>query len=194
MAEPVRLFQLMPDRLESMAGPIRDRLCQDQQIKGLRLAWDVVSGKLQEALRSALDYNVVDIFAECWARAKPVWEVVEAARAGEPCNIELGKHELSRELNPVIAVTIGSCPCIELRFKFVVSAHIRGAQLSIVNGHIASGKLGEAWASARLNYEDIQLHSPAESPKLAIGGSFDFPPPGIAIPGLAWPMQGVAAD
>jgi hypothetical protein len=186
MADAVLLNALLPDRLGSVAGRIKDRLCQDEQVNGMRLAWDFVADKLQEALKSALDCRVVDIIAECWAKAAPVAEIVASANRppGEPCVIQLGEHELSRELKPVVAVTIGSCPCVELNFLFEISAHIGGVRLSIVDGHIVGGDLGEAWASAQLSYEGLPLHPASESRKLPIGGVFEFTPPGSAIPGI----------
>ena len=195
MAESIRLSQLLPDRLDSIERPIRERLCQDKEVNGLALAWEVVGGKVQEALKSALDCNVVDILAECWSRAPQVAELLASAGrlSDDSCIIELGEHELSHELNPVVAVRIGSCPCIELNFALTVSARIGGAQLSIVNGHIASGELGEAWAGGQLSYEGIPLHSELESRKLSIGGGFEFTPPGIAIPGLGRPAHEAAA-
>jgi hypothetical protein len=195
MADAVRLNALLPDRLGSVAGQIRDRLCQDEQVNGMKLAWDFVADKLQEALKSALDCRVVDILAECWARAAPVAKIVESAGrpSGEPCVIQLGEHELSRELKPVVAVTIGSCPCVELNFLFEVSAHIGGVRLSIVDGHIVGGDLGEAWASAQLSYEGVPLHPASESRKLSIGGVFEFASPGIAIPGIGRVAKGMAS-
>ena len=80
---------------------------------------------------------------------------------GERSVVELGEHELKRELQPVIAVTIAPCPCIELKFLFALTAHIGGVRLSIVDGHIVGGDLGELWASAQLSYEGTPLHPAA---------------------------------
>lgn len=189
MTEPVRLNALLPDRLESMAGQIKDRLCQDEQVNGMKLAWGFVADKLHEALKSALDCKVVDILAECWAQAAPVAEIADSSSRprSRPCIVQLGEHELSRELKPIVAVTIGSCPCVELSFLFAISAHVSGVRLSIVEGCIVGGDLGEAWASAQLSYQGVPLHPAAETRRLAIGGGFKFAPPGIAIPGLAGP-------
>jgi hypothetical protein len=187
MADAVRLNALLPDRLDSLAGQIKDRLCQDEKVDGLNLAWDFVGNKLHDALKSALDCKVVDILAECWAQAAPVRDLVQTASrpAAEPIVIRLGGHELSRELKPVVSVTIGSCPCIELNFQLAVSAHLSGVCLSIVDGHIVGGDIGEAWASGQLSYEDIPLYPSSETRKRPIGGRFEFTRPGIAVPGLA---------
>jgi len=187
MAEAVKLCSLLPEQLDSMAAKIQDQLCRDEQIKGMKLAWDFVADKLHEALKSALDSKVVDILAECWATAEPVARLAQSTcqSPGRPCVIHLGEHKLDRELKPVIAVTIGSCPCIELEFLFALSAQIGGVSLSVVDGYIVGGDLGEAWASAELSYEGVPLHPKAETRRVPIGGAFDLTTPGIAIPGLA---------
>lgn len=187
MADAILLNALLPERLDSVVGQIKDRLCQDEQVNGMKLAWDFVAGQLHEALKSALDCPVADVLAECWAKAEPVAKLAASAGAAhaKPCIVQIGEHELSRELNPVISVTIGSCPCVELSMLFEVSAQISGVRLSIVDGHITGGDLGEAWASAQLSYEGVPVHPKSETRKLAIGGRFEFTAPGIAIPGLA---------
>ena len=196
MAEAVRLIALVPDRLESIAGQIKDRLCQDEQVKGMKLAWDYVANRLDEALKSSLDCPVVDILAECWAKAAPVAEALGTSDRppGQPCIVQLGEHQLTRELEPVVAVTIGSCPCVEISFLFGISAHVSGVSLSIADGHITGGNLGEAWASAQLSCEGVALHPGSETRKLPIGGSFEFASPGIAIPGIAGRSGPVAEE
>jgi hypothetical protein len=98
--------------------------------------------------------------------------------------IELGAHEIVRELEPVVAVTIGSCPCVELKFTFTVTGKFGGVKLCVMDAHIVGGSPGEAWAMAQLSYNGVPLHDAAESRKLALPGAFDFPQPGIPIPRL----------
>ena len=85
----------------------------------------------------------------------------------------------------MITVTIGACPCVELRFTLALAAHIGGVRLAVTDGHIISGELGEVWASVQLSYVGTPLHPSSESRKLAIPASFKFDPPGIEIPRLA---------
>ncbi len=189
MDDGLRLRDLLPDRFDSMAIVAKDRLCQDREINGMKLAWGAVADKLGEALDAALDHRVIDIIAESWAQAEPVVKLASSVvrSPGKPCIIQLGQHEISREMKPVVSVTIGSCPCIELSFLLEVTAHVSGVRVTIVDGYIASGDLGEAWASGKLSFEGVPLHSQAESRKLPIGKGFHFDPPGVAIPGLGRP-------
>jgi len=84
-------------------------------------------------------------------------------------------------MKPVIAVTIGSCPCVEIDFEFAVSARFGGVQLTIVDGHITGGQAGEAWASAQLSCQGVPLHDAADTRKMPIPGSFEFKAPGVPI-------------
>ena len=95
--------------------------------------------------------------------------------------VELGQHDLQRELHPIVAVTIAPCPSVELKFVLALSANVGGVRLLIVDGHIVGGDLGELWASAQLSYEGTPLHPPQESARVGVPGEFAFDPPGIKI-------------
>ena len=113
---------------------------------------------------------------------------------GERSLVEFGEHDISRELNPTIAVTIAPCPCIELNFTLALAAHVSGVRLAIVDGHLVGGDLGELWASAQLSYEGVPLHPEQESARIAAPGEFNFVAPGIKIPLLSGQAVEGAAD
>ena len=187
MASGVRLGALLPKRLDSVAGQVRTRMCNDPDVGGMKLAWNFIGSQLQDALASMLDCDLLEVLAGAWAKAAPLADFADPAKPppGERSVIELGEHDVTRELNPVIAVTIGSCPCVELKFNFALAAHVGGVRLAIVDGHIVGGDLGELWASAQLSYEGVPLHPEQESAKIGVQGKFSFAPPGIKIPLLA---------
>jgi len=187
MVDDVSLGSLLPARLDSLDEQVRARLCQDDQVGGMKLAWDFIGKELGTSLKSVLDCDLLEIFALTWAKAAPLAELADPAKhpPGERSLVELGGHDLNRDFHPVIAVTIGSCPCVELRFTLALAANIGGVRLAVTNGHIISGDLGEVWASVQLSYEGTPLHPPPESRKLALPAEFRFDPPGIEIPRLA---------
>ena len=187
MANGLPLSALLPDRLDSMAERVRGKLGEDEQARGMKLAWDYVGKQLHGALKSVLDVDIVEILAKAWAKSDALSGLADPTghSPGERTLIELGEHEVSRELHPTVAVTITSCPCVELKFTLAVSAHVGGANLAIVDGHIVGGELGETWASAILSYDGVPLHSPAESSKVELPGEFALVSPGIPILGLA---------
>jgi hypothetical protein len=183
----VPLSALIPARLESIADRVKARMCDDEQIGGMKLAWDFIGGELQNALKAVLDCDLIEILGGVWAKAAPLAEFADPNKhpPGERSVVDLGEHDVSRELNPVVAVTIGSCPCVELNFTFALTAHVGGVRLAIVDGHLVGGDLGELWASGQLSYEGVPLHPEQESAKVGVPGEFSFSPPGIKIPGLA---------
>ena len=182
----LKMSDLLPERLDKVEAEARKRLCENEDIGCMKLAWDYVGSELQGALKSALDCDALTVFAKTWATANALSEHADPAKhpPGERSVIELGAHEISRELEPVIAVTIGSCPCVELKFLFKVTGNFGGVKLTVMDAHITGGSPGEAWATAQLSYNGIPLHEAAESRKLPLPGAFEFPAPGIPIPRL----------
>ena len=171
-------------------------MCDDQQIGGMKLAWGFIGSQLQDALRSVLDCDLLEVLGGAWAKAAPLADFADPAKQppGERSVVELGEHDVTRELEPVVAVTIGACPSVELKFTLALAAHVGGARLSIVDGHLVGGDLGELWASAQLSYDGVPLHPAQESTKIGVPGEFSFAPPGIKIPLLAGRAVEGAAD
>jgi hypothetical protein len=188
VAEGLRVADLLPDRLDGAAEEARKSLCGNEEIGRMSLAWGYIGDQLEGALHSALDCDLLELFGKGWASAKLLADYADPEKhpPGERSVVELGAHDFGRDLHPIVAVTIGSCPCIELKFTFAVTAHFGGLRLTIGDGHILAGATGDAWTSAQLSYNGVPLHEAAESRKLALPGQFSFASPGIAI-GLARP-------
>jgi hypothetical protein len=162
-------------------------MCDNQQVGGMKLAWDFVGGQLQNAIKSVLDCDLLEILGGVWAKAAPLADLADPAKnpPGKRSVVKLGKHDISRDLKPVVAVTIGTCPCVELNFTLALAAHVSGVRLWILDGYLIGGDLGELWASAQLSYEGVALHPAQESTKFGVPGEFNLASPGIKIPGLA---------
>lgn len=186
MADGLPLSALLPDRLDGVADQVKSRLCSDDKVERMDLAWDLIGDELHGALKSVLDCDLIGVVAKGWAEAAALSDYADPARHphGERSVVEIGEHDFQRDFEPVVGVTIASCPSVELRFKFVLTAHLGGAKLSILDGHILGGTLGPSWASAQLSYAGVPLHPVGETRKCAIPGSFSFEAPGIAIPQL----------
>ena len=177
----MKVSDLLPERLDGLGEAAREALCRDQQVGGMKLAWDYVSRRLDEALRSALDCDLMEVLAQGWANSRLMGGYAAAATSAEPTEVELGEHEVSRELNPVVAVTIGPCPCVELEFNVALSARFGGLKLEIADRHITGGRPGEVWAGAAVSFRDLTLCE-AESRRLQLPGEFRFAAPGVPIP------------
>ncbi|MCY7338559.1 MAG: hypothetical protein LH465_01145 [Sphingomonas bacterium] len=184
MAEGLPLSALLPDRLDGVAERVKGQLCENEQVGGMDLAWDFIGKEIHGALSSVLDCDLIGVLAKGWAEAAALSDYADPAKhpPGERSVVELGEHDFSREFEPVIGVTVASCPCVELRFTFALTAHVGGVKLAILDGHVTGGELGESWASAELSYAGVPLHPKTETNKLAIPGAFTFDAPGIPIP------------
>ena len=187
MAEGVPLHSLLPDKLDTLTEAARTRLCEDEQASAMNLAWSVVGDELKQALCSVLGDDLVQLLARAWASMPQVAGLADVIRdeKGKPQVVEIGAHEFSHELHPVVAVTIGSCPCAELAFTFAVSARVSGVRLKIRAGHVIAADLGELWASARLALQDIPVDTKGETRRIALSHAIEFDGPGIPIAGLA---------
>ena len=186
MADGLPLSALLPERLDGVAERVKDQLCEDEKVGGMDLAWDFIGKEIHGALSSVLDGDLIGVLAKGWAEAAALSDYADPAKhpPGERSVVELGEHDFNREFEPVIGVTVASCPCIELRFTFALTAHVGGVKLAILDGHVTGGEMGESWASAELSYAGVPLHPASETKKIAIPGAFSFALPGIAIPRL----------
>ena len=196
MPKSIALSDLLPDKLDSVADRARDRMCDNEEIGRMKLAWGYIGKELNKALKSALDHDLLDVLGKSWAGFSELAAFADPAKhpPGERSIVELGEHEIKRELHPVIAVTVAPCPCVELKFLLALTANISGVRLSILDGHIVGGDLGELWASAQLSYGDTPLHSRRESAKVGVPGEFAFAAPGIQIPRItSRPVEGAAS-
>lgn len=191
MADGLPLSALLPDRLDGVAEQVRGQMCSDEKVAKMDLAWDFIGDELHGALKSVLDCDLIGVVAKGWAEAAALSDYADPARhpPGERSVVEIGEHDFNRDFEPVVGVTVASCPCVELRFKFALTAHLGGAKLSIMDGHILGGTLGPSWASAQLSYAGVPLHPASETKKCAIPGTFAFEAPGIAIPKLPSPTR-----
>ena len=189
MAKSVRLGDLLPEKLDSVADRARERMCDDKEIGRMKLAWGYIGKELNKALQSALDCDLLEVLGKSWAGFGELAAFADPDKhpPGERSVVDLAQHELKRELHPVIAVTVAPCPCIELKFLLELTANVGGVRLSILDGHITGGDLGELWASAQLSYEGTPLHPPQESAKVGVPGEFAFDAPGIKIPRITSP-------
>ena len=128
----VKMSDLLPERLDRVGEEARKTLSENEDIGCMKLAWDYVGSELANALKSALDCDAFTVFAKTWATAEQLADYADPAKhpPDERSVIELAAHEISRALEPVIAVTIGSCPCVELKFTFTVTGNFGGVALS----------------------------------------------------------------
>ena len=189
MAEgALRVSDLLPDRLDRMGEEAKRKLCENDEIGCMKLAWDFIASELRRALKEALDCELLEVVAKRWAEAELLVEHsdLEKYPPGKRWALDFCPQELSYEVHPVVSVTVGACPCTDIEFTLAISGHLSGLRLFVEGGHIIGGSVGEGWASAELSYGGVALHGPAETKKRAIPGRFAFAAPGLKIPRRAF--------
>jgi hypothetical protein len=177
------LADLLPERLEGIEKRVKDQLCEDPGVGGSKLAWGLVGSEVEKALKSVLDCDLLEVLGKAWATARALQAYADPALhpPGETGIVHLGEREIERELHPVISVTIGDCPPMELRFTLTLRAHLSGLAVSLRCPFVTGGTAGDAQVSASLSYGEVELVKPEESRKLALPGRFGFDPP-LEIP------------
>ena len=189
MAQPddATLADLFPEEVE--LGPaMADAEARPDASGALQAAslipWDLVGGPVWDALRGLLDRDPVELFADGWTKAQAFRNYADPAKYPPDQTIvaHLGDHEFTRDLHPVITVSIPGCPPCALRFTVALEAWFSGVALSIRDGYILGGRTGDATLSAELKYRDISLIPEQKTRKLKLPGRFRFRPPGLRIP------------
>jgi hypothetical protein len=151
---------------------------------GARLAWDLIADQAGEALRGLLDCDPIELLAKAWLEAQALRDYADPAKhpPGETSLVPLAEHKFVRDLHPTLEVAVAGCPPARLRFTVSLAAHFKGLTLSIRDGHVTAGAVGEAWVSAIVRYGDVALTSEKESKKVKLPGRFAFAAPGLRIP------------
>jgi hypothetical protein len=174
---------MLPARLDGLADRVKEQMSSDSEAGAGKLAWDLIGSEIEGALRSVLDCDLIETLAKAWTTARALQVYADPARhpPGEAAIVHLGKREVERELHPTVAVTIGSCECLELRFTLCLTAEFSGLALSIRAPYITGGSAGDLKVGAQLKYGEVALHKPLEARKLALPGRFAFATP-LEIP------------
>ncbi|MEA3053252.1 MAG: hypothetical protein QOG72_2155 [Sphingomonadales bacterium] len=185
MDEPRRpkVGDLLPERFDGLEERVKSQLSEDPGTGGNKLAWDLIGSEVEGALRSVLDCDLIETLARAWTTARALQDYADPAKhpAGEAAVVHLGEREVERELHPVVAVSIGGCPPMELRFTLTLAAHFSGLAVTIRAPRVTGGSAGDVKVSAQLSYGEVKLHKAAESRKIALPGHFRFDPP-LEIP------------
>jgi hypothetical protein len=186
VADELKLKDLLPDRLGRLGEEAKKKMCEDEQVSGMRLAWGYIASQLDGAIRGALDCDLFELLGKGWANAQLLSEYADPAKhpPGNREMLNVGEYSFDRELHPTVEVTIAAKRCAELEFTLTLTGHFSGLHLTILDGHILGYETGDAWASAQLSYHEVPLHEEKETKRLPLPGQRDFTAPGIAIPRL----------
>src|SRR5262245_19877299 len=181
-----KVADLLPDRFDHLDEVIKAGLADDSAEARPTIqsfAWQIIQSKAAEAVRDALDADVFELLARAWCVARELHEFTDRRKypPDKDSTVFLGDHQVSTEVHPVLAVTVGSIETARLRFTVKLTAHFRSAALSIRDGHITAIEAGDCAVAAQLKYKDIKLHKELESRNVKLPGRLRLKPPGLEI-------------
>lgn len=176
------IASLLPEdlRLEEL---VKEHVCAEPGRSPMKLAWDLVGSEVGGALRGVLDCDVLELLAQGWLGLRDLQDYADPAKhpPEERAVLHVGQHDLTRDVHPVVSVTIAGRRCPDLRFTVRLKGSFSGLALAVQDGRITGGTAGDAHVSAQLRYGSTELHKAKESRKVALPGSFRFDP-GLPIP------------
>lgn len=179
----VMVYELLPDTFNGMEGVVRDELSKNPATGLASTMWGFVGSTATDAIRSRLNFDVVELLGRGWALARELHEYKDPVKhpPGQRSILHLGEHEMTTELHPVLTLMIGSMQAPSLRFTLEITAHIRSVALGILDGHITGLGSGDCFLSAQLKHSEIALHNPLETRKVTLPGHYSFKTPGLPI-------------
>jgi hypothetical protein len=178
----VTLSQLIPDG-SVMEDVLRAELSKDRAVVWTGNVWALIGSQAMDAIRSRLNFDVVELLGHGWTVARQLHEYKDPAKhpANETTILNLGEHSTKTECHPLLTLTVGQMRTLKIRFTLELTAKIHSVALSIRNAHITAIGTGSCSVSAQLKYGKIDLHNPVKSPKFELPGKHDFAAPGLKI-------------
>lgn len=181
---PVR--QLLPDRIQHMDEVVTQELRQHSpggQARFPDYVWRIAGARVGEAVKDALDADVFTLLARAWGKARELHEYTDTDKhpPDTPESVFLGSHQLTVEVHPVVAVTVGSVEYPRLRFTLKLAADFRVAELVILNKHIVAICSGECTLRAQLKYGQVAMHDQMESRRIKLSQVLQLPAPGVPL-------------
>jgi hypothetical protein len=114
--------------------------------------------KVQEALGSALDIDVLELIAEAWAKTDELREVAAGMHeSGEVKHLFLAKHDVVCENRLNVVLEFAGAPTITDHLQLTLTAKFEGVGVT-VDGHcIVAVDAGQGAAKAELRYSNTKL-------------------------------------
>ncbi len=173
---------LLPGHFDKLAETVAEHV--EQEPGGLgRIALGAIQSRAAEQLRGVLAIDAFELIAKAWAAAREMHGYADSAShpKGRTETCYLGQHSLSAGVHPVLQITVAGMKLSPMRFTLLLSAQLRSAELSILDGAIVAAAPGDGSGTAVLKYRDIALHDPLPSRHIRLPMRRTFEP-GLRIP------------
>lgn len=146
---------LLPDAIALDPAQLRF----GKEAAGLGAAAGFVQTKLLEAVRAALDADVMAVLAEAWAKTAELRNAAQAQGAGQPTHLYLAKHEIACDNQLKLVLEFAGLPALTDHLDLRLKAQFEGVGLSIEQGCIVALDAGRGMAKLELLYSNAKLLS-----------------------------------
>lgn len=183
----LRLNELVPEELAHLDDIVKHELNQNPQNAGgpriAKLGWRAVRERAGHAIRSALDFDVRQLFGRAWCEAPEMREFTDESKypTDREWTVSLGKHPVKITTHPELAVTCANVKVAKAVFNLEIEAEFRSVVLAIRSGRITAIWSADVEIMSVLKYGNSPLHGPLKSGAIEFVDRYEFPPPGLAI-------------
>jgi hypothetical protein len=160
MVMSMKLSALLPAELH--IDPAEMSLGQGKTVSATMLSF--VGTKVQDAIASSLDIDVLELIAEAWAKTGELRELCEGERRSEAQHVFLAKHDVECESRVKVLVEFAgaaglgaSLAPVTDELRLILKAKFEGIGLTIDKGFIVAVDAGKGAAQAELRYSNAKL-------------------------------------
>lgn len=173
---------LGPEGTDALAQRLADAGAKDKKLQTPLIPEPMLRAAVMAALKPILHVDVLAFLAESWRTA----DEIRAARVTDPPDkpviVKLAKHSITRELKPVIEVTIGAPMRVPLDVTIALTGTFDGLALSIASGCVQSVGAGKCDLAMQVKLAgEATLEKPVTLKTWKLPGEHRFTPP-LSIP------------
>jgi hypothetical protein len=172
------LHELLPDSLENWQPDLEE---------GSPTLPGFLKSQARDAIAKTLDIDVFEILAKAWGVARALREYADKTKhpPKEVSTLNLGKHEFTTNLHPVLTFQVGSFPPRPFEFSLELKVVVGMVTLEIQEQRICAVAAGDCRVTAQLKYKKVPLHTEKKSKALPLSARHVLEAPGILIAGAA---------
>jgi hypothetical protein len=117
-----------------------------------------LAAKVQDAIATTLDKDVLELIAEAWANTDELRDVAARPQsAGGVKHVYLAKHDVVCENKLNVVLEFAGAPAITDHLKLLLTAKFEGVGVTLENGCIVAIDAGRGAAKVELRYSNTKL-------------------------------------
>jgi hypothetical protein len=182
----ITVRSLLPDKFRRIDEAIDQGRKDDpefQMVKVPGVALSVAGEKASDAVTAALDFDVFELVAQAWAKARELEahakETLETP--GKTATLFLGSHSLTCDIHPIVKLTFGALGTLPVRFTLALEAAFDMAEVTLLGGRIVKIGRSQGQGSAVLKYGGTELHDRLKTREFPLTAPISLAAPGVLV-------------